>query len=194
MPINALRKPGAKMSLQEAVERIEKLQRMAASHNPHEASVAAERLKAFDVNTARAPRTAQSEGGPDATESITNTEATGTVSPADAVKVLDEFPVIPYRELGELEVEQPPEKSSVNWDVLHEELLERAHNIGAHAIINIQIKGTIQQKILTGTALKYLTPQEILDIQAANKLENDEKAYLEAQKERRDEDWAPPVG
>ena len=102
--------------------------------------------------------------------------------------------MIPYKELGELEVEQPPETSSMNWDVLHAELLERAQQIGANAIINIQIKGTIQQKILTGMALKYLSPQEILDIQAANKLEEDEKAYKEAQKERRDEDWAPPVG
>ena len=182
------------MSLQEALERVEKLKRMAASNNPHEASVAAERLKAFDVHAAHTSRSAQPEGTPDATEQRTNTEATGTASPHDAVKVLDEWPVIPYRELGELEVEQPPSKSLVNWDVLHAELLERAHNIGAHAIINIQTKGTIRQKILTGMVLKYLTPQEILDKQAATKLEDDEKAYLEAQKERRDEDWAPPVG
>ena len=194
MPINALRKSGAKMSLQEARERVEKLRRMAASNNPHEASVAAERLKAFDVHAARAPRSAQSEDLPDATEPATNAETAGTATPHNAVTVLDEWPVIPYRDLGELEVEQPPAKSSVNWDVLHAELLERAHNIGAHAIINIQIKGTRQQKILAGTALKYLTPQEILDRQAATKLEDDEKAYIEAQKERRDEDWAPPVG
>ncbi len=194
MPINALRKSGAKMSLQEALERVEKLKRMAASNNTHEASVAAERLKVFDVHTARASRSAQSEDTLDTTEPTTNTETAGTAAPHDTVNVLDELPVIPYRELGELEVEQPPAKSLVNWDILHAELLERAHAIGAHAIINIQIKGTIQQKILTGTALKYLTPQEILDIQAANKLENDEKAYREAQKERRDEDWAPPVG
>ena len=182
------------MSLQEALERVEKLKRMAASHNPHEASVASERLRAFDVHTARAPRSAQSEDMPDAAESATDTEATGPAPPHGAVTVLDELPVIPYRELGELEVEQPPAKAPVNWDVLHAELLERAHHIGAHAIINIQIKGTIQQKILTGTALKYLTPQEILDRQAETKLEDDENAYIEAQKERRDEDWAPPVG
>ncbi len=194
MPINVLRKPGAKMSMQEACERVDKLKRMAASNNPHEASVAAERLKAFDAHAARTPRSAQSEGTPDATEPIPGTETAETTFPRDAVKVLDEWPVIPYRELGELEVEQPPETSSVNWDVLHRELLERTHTIGGHAIINIQIKGTIQQKILTGTALQYLTPQEILERQAANKLEDDEKAYLEAQKERRDEEWAPPVG
>lgn len=182
------------MSLQEALERVDKLKRMAASSNPHEASVAAERLQTFDINTARLPRAARAEGTPDATESTAGTETAGTASPGNAIKVLDELPVVPYLELGELEVEQPPEKSSVNWDVLHAELLERAHHIGAHAIINIQIKGTIQRKILMGTALKYLTPQEILERQAANKLEDDEKAYLEAQKERRDEEWAPPVG
>ncbi len=191
MPINELRKPGAKMSLKEALERVEKLKRMAASSNPHEAASAAARLKAFDVNAARTP---QPKGQPDETGPATITENSGVGTSNQKIEVLDELPVIPYKELGELEVEQLPGTSSVNWDVLHAELLERAQHIGANAIINIQIKGTIQQKILTGMALKYLSPQEILDIQAANKLEEDEKAYREAQKERRDEDWAPPVG
>ena len=173
------------MSLKEALERVEKLKCMAASSNPHEAAVATARLKAFDVNAARAPQPKDAEPAPSA--------ESGGNGP-QKVEVLDELPVIPYKELGELEVDQPPDTPSVNWDVLHAELLERAQQIGAHAIIDIQIKGTIQQKILTGTALKYLTPQEILDIQAANKLDDDEKAYQEAQKERRDEDWAPPVG
>ena len=190
MPINALRKPGAKMSLQEALERADKLKRMAASSNPHEAASAAARLKTFDIHAARAP---QPQGSTTATESPLTPRLDGGPS-TPTVEVIDEWPVIPYQELGELEVVQPPEKSSVNWDVLHAELLERAQQIDANAIINIQIKGTIQQKVLTGTALKYLTPQEILDVQAANKLEDDEKAYREAQKERRDEDWAPPVG
>ena len=190
MPINALRKPGAKMSLQEALERAEKLKRMAASSNPHEAASAAARLKTFDIHAARAP---QPQGPTTATESPLTPRLEGGPS-THTVEVLDELPVIPYQALGELEVVQPPETSSVNWDVLHAELLERAQQINANAVINIQIKGTIQQKILTGTALKYLTPQEILDVQAANKLEEDEKAYREAQKERRDEDWAPPVG
>ncbi len=189
MPINALRKPGAKMSLKEALERAEKLKRMAASSNPHEAAVAAARLNAFDVDAARAPQSKETET---ASPPITETGENGPFN--QKVEVLDEVPVIPYKELGELEVEQAPETSSVNWDVLHAELLERAQQIGANAIIDIQIKGTIQQKILTGMALKYLSPQEILDIQAANKLDEDEKAYYEAQKERRDEDWAPPVG
>ncbi len=187
MPINELRKPGARMSLKEALERAEKLKRMAASSNPNEAAVAAARLKAFDVDAARAPHSKNAEIAP---ATITETGESGP----QKVEVLDELPVIPYKDLGELEVEQPPETPSVNWDVLHAELLERAQQIGANAIIDIQIKGTIQQKILTGTALKYLSPQEILDVQAANKLDDDEKAYHEAQKERRDEDWAPPVG
>lgn len=188
MPINELRKPGAKMSLKEALERAEKLKRMAASSNPNEAAVAAARLKAFDVDAARAPQSKDAELAP-----ATITE-TGERGPSNQkIEVLDELPVIPYQELGELEVEQASDKS-VNWDVLHAELLERAQQIGAHAVIDIQIKGTIRQKILTGMALKYLSPQEILDVQAANKLDEDEKAYYEAQKERRDEDWAPPVG
>ena len=187
MPINELRKPGAKMSLKEALERAEKLKRMAASSNPNEAAVAAARLKAFDVDAARAPQSIHAEIPPG---TITETGGNGP----QKIEVLDELPVIPYKELGELEVEQAPGTASVNWDVLHAELLERAQQIGAHAVIDIQIKGTIQQKILTGMALKYLSPQEILDIQAANKLDEDEKAYYEAQKERRDEDWAPPVG
>lgn len=188
MPINELRKPGAKMSLKEALERAEKLKRMAASSNPNEAAVAAARLKAFDVDAARAPQSKDAEIEP---AIITETGERGPSN--QKIEVLDELPAIPYQELGELEVEQAPDKS-VNWDVLHAELLERAQQIGAHAVIDIQIKGTIRQKILTGMALKYLSPQEILDVQAANKLDEDEKAYYEAQKERRDEDWAPPVG
>lgn len=190
MPINALRKPGAKMSLKEALERAEKLKRMAASSNPHEAASAAARLNAFDIHAARAP---QPQGSTHATASP-RTQRFEDEPSTHTVDVLDEWPVIPYKELGELEVVQLPEHSSVNWDVLHAELLERAQRIDADAVIHIRIKGTIRQKILTGTALKYLTPQEILDVQAANKLEDDEKAYREAQKERRDEDWAPPVG
>ena len=175
------------MSLKEALERVEKLKRMAASSNPHEAAVATARLKAFDVNAARAPQSRDAEPVP-----IAEPGENGPA--AQTIEVLDEWPVIPYKELGELEIEQSPDAPSVNWDVLHAELLDRAQQIGAHAVINIQIKGTIRQKILAGTALKYLSPQEILDIQAANRMDEDEKAYREAQKERRDEDWAPPVG
>ncbi len=180
------------MSLREALERVEKLKRMAASANPHEAAVAAGRLNAFDVHAARAPWSAHSNNAPDAAAPLANTD--GSASPHNAVSVLDDWPVIPFSELGDLDVEQPSGTPSVNWDVLHAELLERAHAIGAHAVLNIRIGGTIRQKVLTGTALKYLTPREILDRQAANKLDDDEHAHREAQKERRDEEWAPPVG
>ena len=90
MPINALRKPGAKMSLKEALERVEKLKRMAASSNPHEAAVASARLKAFDVNAARAPQSKDSETVP-----ITETGVNGPSN--RKVEVLDELPVIPYK-------------------------------------------------------------------------------------------------
>ena len=56
MPVNALRKSGARMSLQEALERVEKLKRLTQSSNEHEAALAALRLKTFDVDAARAPR------------------------------------------------------------------------------------------------------------------------------------------
>ena len=41
MPVNALRKSGARMSLQEALERVEKLKRLSHSSNVHEAALAA---------------------------------------------------------------------------------------------------------------------------------------------------------
>jgi hypothetical protein len=56
MAVNALRKKGAKMSLQEALERVEKLKKLAQSSNQHEAALATLRLKSFDVNAARAPK------------------------------------------------------------------------------------------------------------------------------------------
>ena len=56
MPVNVLRKKGARMSLQEAQDRVEKLKRLAESSNPHEAALAAMRLENFDVEVARAPR------------------------------------------------------------------------------------------------------------------------------------------
>ena len=61
MPINALRKTGARMSLQEALERVDKLKRLSQSSNEHEAALAALRLKAFDMNAARAPRIVKEE-------------------------------------------------------------------------------------------------------------------------------------
>ena len=64
----------------------------------------------------------------------------------------------------------------------------------ADALIHIQLKGTADQKILGATALKYLTPKEILEVQQSHALENEEKAYQESLKERRDEDTAPDIG
>ncbi|MCA9420881.1 MAG: hypothetical protein KC592_07675, partial [Nitrospira sp.] len=60
--------------------------------------------------------------------------------------------------------------------------------------IHIQLKGTTEQKVLGATALKYLTPKEVLEIQQSTALEDAEKAYKEAQKERLDEDLAPGIG
>ena len=185
MPINALRKKGARMSLQEALERVEKLKRLAQSSNPHEAALAELRLKSFDVNAARAPRRE--------THSDDNSVLGDHPLPDIPVEVLDEVPEIPYREIGGLEARQPSHKKSVNWDVLHFELIEKAREIGADALINIQLSGTVEQKILAGTALKYLNPKEIIELQESTKLEDDEKAYSEAQKERLDENLAPGI-
>jgi hypothetical protein len=56
------------------------------------------------------------------------------------------------------------------------------------------MKGTASQKVLGATALKYLTPMEILEIERSQFLEKDEKAYEESVKERRDQDTAPGIG
>ena len=45
MPVNVLKKKGAKMSLQEAQERVEKLKNLMESNNPHEAALAEARFK-----------------------------------------------------------------------------------------------------------------------------------------------------
>ena len=183
MPVNMLRKHGARMSLQEALDRVEKLKRLSTSSNPHEAALAAMRLKSFDVNAARSPRV-------DPSPSAGASEEEG-LEADQPVEILDEWPQIPYETLGELEAHQPQGKGKVNWDELHFELLKIAGRKGADALIHIQLKGTADQKILAATALKFLTPKEVLDIQQAKALEMEEKAYFEAQKERRDEASAP---
>ncbi len=186
MPVNALRKKGARMSLQEALERVEKLKRLSQSSNPHEAALAAMRLKNFDVDVARYPR-----AEPDSEETLTVEEN----SQSDKViEILDEMPIVPYETMDELEVSQGPDKPKVNWDELHFALLKKAQRVGADALINIQLKGTADQKVLGATALKYLTPKEVLEIQQAKAMEEAEKAYHQAQKERRDEDTAPGIG
>ena len=171
------------MSLQEALDRVEKLKRLSTSSNPHEAALAAMRLKGFDVNVARSPR-------------VDTSSAEGTVEEegvdADShVEILDELPDVPYETIGEFEVQQPEGKAKVNWDKLHFELLKLAGRKGVDALINIQLKGTADHKILSATGLKYLTPKEILEIHQAKAMELEEKAYFEAQKERRDEASSP---
>lgn len=186
MPVNALRKKGARMSLQEAYERVEKLKRLTQSSNPHEAALAAQRLQTFDIDAARAPRS-------DTLEAELASTANGCI-PDKPIEVLAEWPTKPYREIGEVEAKQPPDKKRVNWDELHFELLATAKKMGADAIVDIKLQGTSSQKLLSGTALEYLKPQEILEMHLSNKLEDDEIAHEMAQKERRDEDTAPGIG
>lgn len=171
------------MSLQEALDRVEKLRRLSGSSNPHEAALAAMRLKNFDVNVARSARIEPSPAAGGSDEEGVDSD--------HPVEILDDWPEVPYETMGELEAVQPQGKTKVNWDELHFELLKIASRKGADALINIQLKGTADQKILGATALKYLTPKELLDIQQAKALEMEEKAYFEAQKERRDEASAP---
>jgi hypothetical protein len=186
MPVNVLRKEGARMSLQEALERVEKLKRLSQSSNSHEAALAAMRLKNFDVEVARAPRV----------EPIADEASTSEENPDSnkVVEILDEMPIVPYETIDEIEVGQSPDKPKVNWDELHFALIKKARKLGADALVHIQLKGTADQKVLGATALKYLTPKEMFEIQQARALEEAEKAYHQAQKERRDEDTAPGIG
>ena len=174
------------MSLQEALDRVEKLKRLSQSSNAHEASLAAMRLKAFDVETARAPRKDPVEGTSSVQEENLNSDK--------PIEILDDYPEVPYETMDEIEARQSPDKTKVNWDELHFELIKHAQLIDADALIHIQLKGTADQKILGATPLKYLTPKEILEVQQSHALENDEKAYMESLKERRDEDTAPGIG
>jgi hypothetical protein len=186
MPVNMLRKKGARMSLQEALDRVGKLERLSHSSNQHEAALAAMRLKSFDVETARAPRVETV---------VDDTSIRGDNLNADKhVEILEEVPVIPYETMDEIEVYQSEGKSKVNWDELHFELIKKAQIMGADALLHIQMKGTATQKILGATALKYLTPMEIMEIEQGQFLEKDAKAYEESLKERRDQDTAPGIG
>ena len=118
MPVNVLRKKGARMSLQEARNRVDKLKRLSQSSNPHEAALAALRLKTFDVNVARAPKEQHmpSDGTNPLEDSLSD----------NIVEILDEFPDEQYQEIGEIEVQQSPDEVKVNWDTLHFELIEHA--------------------------------------------------------------------
>ncbi|MDX2348472.1 MAG: hypothetical protein QNK38_06465, partial [Nitrospirota bacterium] len=138
MPVNMLRKKGARMSLQEALDRVDKLERLSHSSNQHEAALAAMRLKSFDVETARAPRV----------DIVVNDASIhGENLNADKhIEILEEAPEIPYETMDEIAVEQSSEKSKVNWDELHFELIKKAQMMGADALLHIQMKGTASQK------------------------------------------------
>ena len=185
MPVNALRKSGARMSLQEALERVEKLKRLTQSSNEHEAALAALRLKTFDVDAARASRFEEAT-----TESAPIKEET---TEEQTIPVLDALPEIPYETLDELEARQPTDKTTVNWDELHAILLKKARALGADAVANIQLKGTVNKKVLGGTAIRYLTSQDLFEIDQAYAKENLEEILQMEAKERRDENFAPPI-
>ena len=107
MPVNALRKSGARMSLQEAQDRAGKLERLSHSSNQHEAALAAMRLKSFDIETARAPRVETV---------VDDTSIRGDNPNADKhIEILEEPPEIPYETMDEINVQQSSEKSKVNW-------------------------------------------------------------------------------
>ena len=95
--------------------------------------------------------------------------------------------------MDEIEVQQSAEKTKVNWDELHFELIKKAQMMGADALLHIQLKGTPGQKVLGAKALKYLTPVEILEIQKSQAMDKDQKAYEESLKERRDEASSPSM-
>ncbi|GJL65638.1 MAG: hypothetical protein NPIRA05_06090 [Nitrospirales bacterium] len=173
------------MSLREAQDRIEKLKNLTQSNNPHEAELAASRLNAFDIETARYPKREPSP----AQAGKKGEMKRSTV----IVEVLDDLPERPHHDLGIIEVKQPENQQKVDWEELHAELRERAKQIGADALVNIHLKGTVKQRILCATALRYLTPVEIDEIKQQTKYEDDEKAYWEEQKERRDESFAPGI-
>ena len=189
MPINALRKPGARMSLQEALERVEKLKRLSQSSNEHEAALASLRLKSFDVDAARAPR-------PVVEDHPTENEQGSVVSDSEekGIEILSDYPEIPYETLDELNAHQPSDKPHVNWDELHFQLLDMARKSGADALVNLQLKGTVNQKCLTGMAIRYLTAKDLFDIDQAKAFDNEEEAISMEAKERRDQETAPGIG
>lgn len=186
MPINALRKPGARMSLQEALDRVEKLKRLTKSSNEHEAALAALRLKNFDVDAARAPRfNEEMKEEPEICKEEPERDS--------SIQILDSLPDIPYETLEDLEVHQPSHKASINWDELHTILLEKARTLGADAVANIQLKGTVNHKILGGVAIRYLTSQDLFEIERAEAIAKEEELIKMEAKERRDEYYAPPI-
>ena len=153
------------MSLQEALERMEKLRRLTASSNEHEAALAALRLKTFNIDAARAPRNEEPIVKPSPIEAPTDNRP---------IPILEKFPDVPYETLDEMEAHQPEDIKSMNWDELHVTLLEMARKLEADAVTNIQLKGTPNKKILGGTAIRYLTSQDLFEIDRAYALANEE--------------------
>ena len=195
MPINALRKKGARMSLQEALDRVEKLKRLMESSNPHEAALAESRLKNFNIDAARAPKSEETQ-----TDEETTSEAVPETVPeagvADKqVEVLTEYPVQPHSPIATLEVHQEARQSRVNWDELHFALVEKARQAGADAIVDIQMKGNPKQKILAGIALKYLNTKDLFidHVPTEAEIEEQEQEKLREEQERRDENTAPEI-
>lgn len=203
MPINALRKKGARMSLQEALDRVEKLKRLMESSNPHEAALAESRLKNFNIDAARAPKSEETQTDEETTsEAIPETvpetvpEAVPEAGVADKqVEVLTEYPVQPHSPIATLEVHQEARQTRVNWDELHFALVEKARQAGADAIVDIQMKGNPKQKILAGIALKYLNTKDLFidHVPTEAEIEEQEQEKLREEQERRDENTAPEI-
>lgn len=170
MPVNALRKKGAKMSLQEAQEKAQKLERLTRSSNEHEAALAASRLREFDIDAARAAK-------PPSLQETT-------------IEILQEHPERPWRQIATLETKQPPDKMGANWDELHFSLIEEAQKVGADAIVDLKMKGTVQNKILAGTAIKYLTSKDLYTLYKPTDKEL-ETQRLHVERKLRDENDAP---
>jgi len=122
------------MSLQEALDRVEKLKRLSHSSNPHEAALAAMRLKGFDVETARAPR-----------EDLLKDTTTQEENPNSdkPIEILEDFPEVPYETMDEIEARQSADKAKVNWDELHFELIKKAQIMDADALIHIGQMGLL---------------------------------------------------
>ena len=78
-------------------------------------------------------------------------------------------------------------------DELPAVLLHIARALGADAVANNQFKGTVCQKVLQGKAIRYLTSQDLFEIDQAYAKENMEDILQMEAKERRDENFAPPI-
>ncbi|MCH8039063.1 MAG: hypothetical protein IH977_01810 [Nitrospinae bacterium] len=187
------------MSLQEALDRVEKLKRLMESSNPHEAALAESRLKNFNIDAARAPKSEETQLDEETTsEAVPEAipEAVPEAGVADKqIEVLTEYPVQPHSPIATLEVHQEARQTRVNWDELHFALVEKARQAGADAIVDIQMKGNPKQKILAGIALKYLNTKDLFidHVPTEAEIEEQEQEKLREEQERRDENTAPEI-